>query len=104
MDQEPGVIYVKHLSPHCWRAKRLFSRKGYAFEVVKVSSDRELPAPPTQTTVNATVPQVFVDGRLVGGFDVIKALNRTGEIDRLVQGEVQVPLLFRAVIDLRAGQ
>jgi glutaredoxin-related protein len=34
------------------------------------------------------VPQVFVDGRLVGGFDVIKALNRTGELDRLVRGEV----------------
>ena len=88
MDQKPVVIYVKHRSPHCWRAKRLFRRKGYAFEVVEVSSDRELPAPPTRTTVNGTVPQVFVDGRLVGGFDVIKALNRTGELDRLVRGEV----------------
>lgn len=88
MDQKPVVIYVRHRSPYCWRAKRLFSRKGYAFEVVEVSSDRELPAPPTRTTVNRTVPQVFVDGRLVDGFDVIKTLNRTGELDRLVRGEV----------------
>jgi glutaredoxin-related protein len=34
------------------------------------------------------VPQVFVDGRLVGGFDVIKALDRAGQLDRLVRGEV----------------
>ncbi|MDQ3590227.1 MAG: glutathione S-transferase N-terminal domain-containing protein [Actinomycetota bacterium] len=88
MDQKPVVIYVRHRSPYCWRAKRLFRRKGYAFEVVEVSSDRELPAPPTRTTVNRTVPQVFVDGRLVDGFDVIKTLNRTGELDRLVRGEV----------------
>ena len=88
MDQKPVVINVRHRSPYCWRAKRLFRRKGYAFEVVEVSSDRELPAPPTRTTVNRTVPQVFVDGRLVDGFDVIKTLNRTGELDRLVRGEV----------------
>ena len=89
MDQKRVVIYVKHRSPYCWRAKRLFRNKGYAFEVVEVSSDRELPAaPPTLTTVNGTLPQVFVDGHLVGGFDVIKALNRTGELDRLVRGEV----------------
>ena len=88
MDQKPVVIYVKHRSPYCWRAKRLFRRKGYAFEVVEVASDREPPARPTRTTVNRTVPQVFVDGRLVGGFDVIKTLNRTGELDRLVRGEV----------------
>ena len=82
MDRKQVVNYVKHRSLYCWRTKRLFRRKGYAFEVVEVSSDRELPAPPTRTTVNGTVPQVFVDGRLVGGFDVTKAL------DRLVRGEV----------------
>ncbi len=88
MDQMPTVIYVKHRSPYCWRAKRLFRRKGYAFEVVEVSSDRELPAPPTRTTVNGAVPQVFVDGRLVGGFEVIRALDRAGDLDRLVRGAV----------------
>ena len=67
MDQGPVVIYVKHRSPYWWRAKRLFRRKGYLFEVVEVSSDRELPAPPKRTTVNGSVPQVFVDGRLVRG-------------------------------------
>ena len=88
MDQKPVVIYGKHRSPHSWHARRLFRRKGYAFEVVEVSSERELPAPPTRTPSKRTVPQVFVDGRLVGGFGVVKALDRAGHLDRLVRGEV----------------
>jgi glutaredoxin 3 len=88
MDQQPVVIYVKHRSSRSWRAKRLLRRKCYAFEVVEVSSESELPASPTGTASNRTVPQVFVDGRLVGGFDVIKALDRAGQLDRLVRGEV----------------
>ncbi len=88
MDQQPVVVYVKHRSPRSWRAKRLLRRKCYAFEVVEVSSESELPAPPTGTASDRRVPQVFVDGRLVGGFDVIKALDRAGQLDRLVRGEV----------------
>lgn len=88
MDQQPVVVYVKHRSPRSWRVKRLLRRKCYAFEVVEVSSESELPASPTGTASNRRVPQVFVDGRLVGGFDVIKALDRAGQLDRLVRGEV----------------
>jgi glutaredoxin 3 len=88
MDQQPVVVYVKHRSPRSWRAKRLLRRKCYAFEVVEVSSESELPASPTGTASDRRVPQVFVDGRLVGGFDVIKALDRAGQLDRLVRGEV----------------
>lgn len=88
MDQKPVLIYVKHRSPRSWRAKRLFRSKGYAFEVVEVPSEGELPAPPGRKTGNTTVPQVFVDGRLVGGFDAITALDRAGQLDRLVRGEV----------------
>ena len=88
MDQQPVVVYVKLRSPRSWRVQRLLRRKCYAFEVVEVSSESELPAPPAGTASNRTVPQVFVDGRLVGGFDVIKALDRAGQLDRLVRGEV----------------
>jgi glutaredoxin 3 len=88
MDQQPVVVYVKHRSPRSWRAKQLLRRKCYAFEVVEVSSESELPASPTGTASDRRVPQVFVDGRLVGGFDVIKALDRAGQLDRLVRGEV----------------
>ena len=87
MDQKRVVIYIGRASPHCWRAKRLL-RKGYAFEVVEVSSDNELPVPPARTTGRRAVPQVFIDGRLVGGLEVIRSLDRAGDPDRLVRGAV----------------
>ena len=70
------MIYVGRASPYCWRAMRLLRRKGNALEVVEVSSDDELPVPPARTTGRRAVPQVFIDGRLVGGFEVMKALDR----------------------------
>ena len=39
-------------------------------------------------TGRTTVPYVFVDGRPVGGFAEIKALHRSGALDRLARGEV----------------
>ena len=88
MDQKRVVVYVGHASPHCWRAKRLLRRKGYAFEVVEVSNANELPVPPARTTGRRAVPQIFIDGRLVGGYEVIRALDRAGDLDRLVRGAV----------------
>jgi glutaredoxin 3 len=32
------------------------------------------------------VPQVFIDGRPIGGYDDMRALDRTGELDRLLAG------------------
>ena len=31
-----------------------------------------------------TVPQIFIDGRHIGGFDDLSALDANGELDRLL--------------------
>jgi glutaredoxin len=87
MDQLRVVIYAKRRSLRCWFAKRLLRNKGYAFEVVEASSDRGLPPSPSMT-LNGTVPLVFLDGRLLGGLAAVRDLDRSGDLDRLVRGEV----------------
>ena len=88
MNQERVAIYVEARCRHCWRAKRLLRRRNYAFEAIDVSGDDELRNWLVKVTGSKTVPQVFVDGRLVGGFAVIRALDSSGDLDRLVRGEV----------------
>jgi len=88
MDQKEIAIYVKGSCRRCWRAKRLLRRRSYAFEVIDVSDDDEMSNWLVKATGSKTVPQVFVDGRLVGGLAVIRALDSSGDLDRLVQGEV----------------
>ncbi len=86
MNQKKVVIYNRTLCWYCWRAKRLLKRKRYQFEVVDLTNDSEGRAWLAETTGRRTVPQVFVDGRPVGGFDDIRTLDRSGELDLLVRG------------------
>jgi glutaredoxin 3 len=88
MNQLEIAIYVKTRCRCCWRAKRLLSRRSYAFEVIDVSDDDGLRNWLVEATGSKTVPQVFVDGRLVGGLAVVRALDNSGDLDRLVRGEV----------------
>ncbi len=88
MDQLEITVNAKAWSLPCWRTKRLLRRKGYAFEVVVAADDGESRALRTGATGRVGLPAVFVNGRLVGGFEVIKFLDRTAELDRLVRGEV----------------
>jgi glutaredoxin 3 len=88
MDQKEIVLYTKGRCLYCWRTKRLLRRRGYTFEVIDVSGKDELHIWLVETTGSKTVPQVFVDERLVGGFEVIRTLDHSGDLDRLVRGDV----------------
>jgi glutaredoxin 3 len=88
MGQKEIAIYVKGRCRRCWRAKRLLRRRSYTFEVIDVSGDDGLRNWLVEATGSKAVPQVFVDGRLVGGFADVRALDSSGDLDRLVRGEV----------------
>jgi glutaredoxin len=88
MEHKEIVIYTKSWNPRCWRAKQFFKRKGYAFEVLDVT-DGQLGARFAHFKNQRTVlPYVFVDHRPVGGLATIKALDCSGDLDRLVRGEI----------------
>ena len=88
MDQLRITMYAEGPSLSCWRTERLLRRRGYAFEVVDVTGHGELRSWLAETTSRKGLPAVFVDGRLVGNFQIIKALDGSGDLDRLVRGEV----------------
>lgn len=80
-------IYTSPLCPYCWRAKRLLTQKGIAFQEIDVWSE---PARRAEMVSRAggrtTVPQIFIDGRGIGGSDDLHELERRGELDRLLAG------------------
>lgn len=77
-------VYVTDYCPYCTRAKGLLKRKGVAFTEIDVSADPEARAWLVSTTGMRTVPQIFIDGKSVGGSDDIHALDRAGELDKLL--------------------
>jgi glutaredoxin 3 len=78
-------IYTKAFCPYCTRAKRLLDSKGAAFEEVDISMGGERRAEMIQrANGRTTVPQVFIDGRHIGGSDDLAALDRQGGLDPLL--------------------
>jgi glutaredoxin 3 len=84
--QKPIEIYTTDWCPYCVRAKALLSRKGWAYTEVNVDGDVDKRAWLVETTGRRTVPQIFIGGTPVGGFDDIAALDRKGELERMVKG------------------
>ena len=79
------VIYTKPWCGYCSRAKRLLRSKGVEFEEIDVSLDRAREEEMICRARRSTVPQIFIDGRHVGGSDDLAALEAMGELDPLLQ-------------------
>ena len=80
-------IYTKFGCPYCTRAKALLAGKGVAYEEYDVTMDmakrQEMLA---KSNGRTTVPQIFIDGRHVGGSDDLAALERAGQLDPMLAG------------------
>ena len=78
-------IYTKAFCGYCMRAKHLLQSKGVAFEEYDITMGGPKRAEMMDRAPGArTVPQVFIDGRLVGGSDDLAALDRKGDLDALL--------------------
>jgi glutaredoxin 3 len=63
---------------------QLLRAKGQDFDVVDVEAEPERRAEMVERTGRHTVPQIFIGGRHVGGYDDLAALERAGELDPLL--------------------
>jgi glutaredoxin 3 len=77
-------VYVTTYCPYCVRAKGLLNRKKVAFTEINVDDDPEKRAWLAKATGQRTVPQIFIDGKSVGGSDDLHDLERLGELDKLL--------------------
>lgn len=86
MNTTPNVVmYSTSICPYCDRARSLLTRKGVSVQEIKVDEDpaqRDLML--QRSGGRRTVPQIFVGERHVGGFDDLAALDRAGELDKLL--------------------
>jgi glutaredoxin 3 len=62
----------------------LLTRKGVTFEDVSVSGDADRLEEMLRLSGTRSVPQIFINGHLVGGFDDLCTLDESGALDRLL--------------------
>jgi glutaredoxin 3 len=83
-------VYTTTYCPFCTRAKNLLKSKGVAFDEIDVTDDDELRARMVEMAGGRrTVPQIFIDGKIVGGFDELRALDLEGKLDSLLTETAQ---------------
>ncbi len=79
------VVYTKPGCPYCYAALSLLKKKGAEYTEIVASNDPEKKAEMVERSGGrATFPQIFIDGKHVGGSDDIHALDRKGELDPLL--------------------
>jgi glutaredoxin 3 len=78
-------IYTRRWCGYCTGALRLLESKGIAFEEIDTTGNHELRRWLVDVSGGrTTVPQIFIGDRAIGGYDDLRALERTGELDRLL--------------------
>jgi glutaredoxin 3 len=82
------IVYKTPHCGYCVRAGHLLRSKGVAFTEIDVSDDQAKRRWLHEVTKQRTVPQIFINGKPVGGFDELSQLNRSGELDRLLAESV----------------
>jgi len=80
-------MYSKVFCPYCIRAKALLEGKGVKVIDIPAANDKEKRAEMNQRANGRnTFPQIFIDGKHVGGSDDLAALERNGKLDALLAG------------------
>lgn len=78
-------VYTTNYCPYCMRAKALLKSKGVKFEEIDVTDDPELRGKMVELAGGRqTVPEIFINGEIIGGCDELYALELSGQLEKLL--------------------
>lgn len=78
-------VYTTDYCPYCVRAKQLLDMKDVDYSEIDVTGDDTARAELVQKAEGRrTVPQIFINGKSIGGFDDMRALEKSGELDKML--------------------
>jgi glutaredoxin 3 len=86
MTQPTVTVYTSGWCPYCQQAKGLLTQKKVVFNEINVEDDAKVREEMIARSNRNTVPQIFIGDKHVGGCDDLFELDRSGELDRLIQG------------------
>ncbi len=85
-------LYTTQFCGFCRAAKRLLTSKGLDFEEIDVAFDADKRAEMIEQAHGLrTVPQIFIHGRHVGGYEELAALERDGKLEAWLAGASETP-------------
>ena len=78
-------VYSTTYCPYCVRAKQLLDSKDVDYTEIDVTGDDAARiALVEKSGGRRTVPQIFINGQSIGGYDDLKALEESGKLDGML--------------------
>ena len=79
------IMYTSSYCPFCNNAEQLLINKGFDIdEKIYVDQDPEILSSMMKVTGKRTVPQIFIGENYIGGFDELRKIDLSGELDRIL--------------------
>jgi glutaredoxin 3 len=79
------VIYSTAICPYCIAAKNFLKSRGLAYRELRIDLDLDARREMLEKAKRTSVPQIFVNGTHIGGFDDMVALDRAGNFTPLLE-------------------
>jgi len=73
-------MYTKAYCSFCYAAKNLLAKRGLEFEEIPVSGDANAQQQMRELSGRTTVPQIFIDGKSIGGYTELIDMDIEGEL------------------------
>jgi len=78
------IMYTTAVCPYCVAAKNFLKSRGAGYSEVRIDTDPSARALMWEKTKRSSVPQIFINGTHVGGYDELVALDRAGGLQPLL--------------------
>jgi len=79
------IMYTTAVCPYCVAAKNFLKSRGAAYSEVRVDTDPAARSLMMETTRRSSVPQIFINGAHVGGYEELVALDRSGGLAPMLE-------------------
>lgn len=79
------IIYSTAMCPYCVAAKNFLKSRGAAYTEVRIDTDPVARSLMMEKTRRTSVPQIFINGTHVGGYDELVALDRSGGLRPMLE-------------------
>lgn len=82
------LVYTSQFCGYCHAATRLLDSRKVKYSLIDVTNDPEARLRmEAESGGRKTVPQIFINGQGIGGYTELRALDRSGKLLPLVEGD-----------------
>lgn len=81
------IVYSTLQCPFCDLAKNLLKQKDAIFKEIRIDLDEKARDEMIQRSGRRTVPQIFINGQAIGGYDDLATLEKSGKLNELLHSD-----------------